>query len=298
MKLEHLRVFIAVVEAGELAEAGDRIGRTPAALSMTLKQIEAELGGALFEGERKVRLSPLGSYVHAQAQRAVAEFDSALVHMQRYASGGMGVAKVAAVPSAATRLLPLVIGRMRLRHPQLRLDLRDTDSAAVGDAVATGAVDFGIATLPLAVRGLRAEPLLQDPFVLVCPAHHRLATIGRAVHWSDISPSEFIANGLCSRFSAPEVQSLVRGSLLTVRNTTSLLTYVKQGFGVTLLPTLAAPITEGLVFLPLADRSAFRSLELLTRHGESLSPASQALLEMARDVAAEITSGGWDLLPD
>lgn len=292
MKLEHLRVFMAVVQAGELAEAGEQVGRTPAALSMTLKQIEGELSGPLFEGERKIRLSPLGHYVYAQAQRAVAEFDSAVMDIRRYASGSMGIAKVAAVPSAAIKLLPPAIRRMRLRHPLMRVDLRDIDSATVAEAVATGAVDFGVATLPVALHGLHAVPLLQDPFVLVCPAQHRLAALGRAVVWDDINPSEFIANGLCARFSAPAIKNLVEGSLLTVRNTTSLLTYVKQGFGVTLLPTLAVPVTEGLISLPLQDHSATRSLELLTRQGQSLSPASQALLEMVQDVAAQAMKNG------
>ena len=293
MKLEHLRAFMAVVEAGELAEAGEQMGRTPAALSMTLKQIEGELGGPLFDGERKTRLSPLGHYVYAQALRAVAEFDSAVVDIRLFATGSMGVAKVAAVPSAATTLLPLAIRRMRVRHPQMRVDLRDIDSTTVAEAVAAGAVDFGIATLPATRHGLQATPLLQDPFVLVCPARHRLAALGRAVDWDDIDASEFIANGLCARFGAPAVQALVDGSLLTVRNTTSLLTYVKQGFGVTLLPAMAVSATEGLIFLPLKDRSAKRSLELLTRQGQSLSPASQALLEMVQDVATQTIKEGW-----
>jgi DNA-binding transcriptional LysR family regulator len=283
MKLEHLRMFLAVVDAGELAQAGDRVGRTPAALSMTLKQLESELGGPLFEGERKIRLSPLGVYVRAHAQRAIAEYDSAVAHMLRYASGALGTAKVAAVPSAATRLLPQVIGLMRRQYPRVRVDLRDIDSAAVGSAVASGAVDFGVATLPEPLPGILAEPLFADRFVLVCPAGHSLTKLGR-----DVDAAEFIANGLCARFNVPEVAALVEDSLLTVRNTTSLLTFVEQGFGVTILPALAVPAADGLAILPLADQSAARSLELLTRRGETLSPASQALLGLTRTAAAEL----------
>ncbi|KGD88019.1 hypothetical protein JL37_25925 [Achromobacter sp. RTa] len=281
-------MFLAVVDAGELAQAGDRVGRTPAALSMTLKQLESELGGPLFEGERKIRLSPLGIYVRAHAQRAIAEYDSAVAHMLRYASGALGTAKVAAVPSAATRLLPRVIGQMRRQYPRVRVDLRDIDSAAVGSAVASGAVDFGVATLPEPLPGILAEPLFADRFVLVCPARHSLTMLGRDVRWSDIDAAEFIANGLCARFNVPEVAALVEGSLLTVRNTTSLLTFVEQGFGVTILPALAVPAADGLAILPLADQSAARSLELLTRRGETLSPASQALLGLTRTAAAEL----------
>ena len=49
VKLEHLGVFVAVAEAGELQRAAAHLRRTPAALSMTLKQLEEALGGSLFE---------------------------------------------------------------------------------------------------------------------------------------------------------------------------------------------------------------------------------------------------------
>ena len=134
MKLEQLRVFVAVAEAGELADAGIRIGRTPAAVSMTLKQIESDIGGALFEGERKGRLTPLGAFLLAQARRALAEYDQVVLNMRQYVTGAHGLVRIAAVPSAATRLIPLAIETLRAKHPGVRIDVRDIDSAAVASA--------------------------------------------------------------------------------------------------------------------------------------------------------------------
>jgi LysR family carnitine catabolism transcriptional activator len=289
MKIDYLRTFIAVAEAGELADAGVRIGRTPAALSMTLKQVEAEFGGsALFEGERKGRLTPLGVYALAQSRRAVAECDSAVANVRNFASGELGVARVAAVPTAATGVIPLAIQRLRARRPAARVDLRDLDSAAVVQAVVGGAVDFGIATLAWAMPGLVAEALLEDPFVLVCQAGHRLTALDRPIRWSDIESRDFIANGLCTIMAAPEVAELASRALLTVRNTTSLLAFIEQGFGVTLLPALAAPKSDKLRSLALEDRSAKRRLDVLVRQGESLNPAASALLAEVRGVAREL----------
>ena len=288
MKLEQLRVFVAVAEAGELADAGNRIGRTPAAVSMTLKQIESDVGGALFEGERKGRLTPLGAYVLTQARRALVEYDQAVLNMRHYVTGAHGLVRIAAVPSAATRLVPLAIEALRAKRPGVRVDVRDIDSAAVADAVAAGVVDFGIATLTEAAQGLTAERLLEDPFVLVCPAIHRLAALNRPLRWSDLDANDFIANGLCSRINADAVLALIADSPLTVRNTTSLLAFVEQGFGVTLLPALAVSATSALRSLPLADRKAKRKLDVLTRQGETLNPAARALLDEVGVVAREL----------
>ena len=58
IKLEMLRVFLAVAEEGALALAAQKLGRTPSALSMALSQLEAQVGAPLFETDRKIA-SPL-----------------------------------------------------------------------------------------------------------------------------------------------------------------------------------------------------------------------------------------------
>ena len=168
------------------------------------------------------------------------------------------------------------------------VDIRDIDSAAVADAVAAGAVDFRIASWTQAAQGLTAERLLEDPFVIVCPANHRLAALKRPLRWSDLDASDFISNGLCSRIEARAVHALVASSPLTVRNTTSLLAFVEQGFGVTLLPALAVSTSSTLRSLPLVDRKAKRKLDVLTREGATLNPSAKALLDEVGVVGREL----------
>ena len=53
IKLEMLRVFRVVAEFGTLAAASRNLGRTPSAISMTLSQLEDQIGAPLFETDRK-----------------------------------------------------------------------------------------------------------------------------------------------------------------------------------------------------------------------------------------------------
>ena len=135
IKPEYLRMFATVAETQALNEAAERLGRTPSAISMTLKQIEDSPGGPLFEGERKAALTPLGAFALRNARRAVAEHDAATAATRRFARGEEGEVRIADVPSAATRLLPGAVARLRCHRPGIRIDLRDTDSTAVVQAV-------------------------------------------------------------------------------------------------------------------------------------------------------------------
>ncbi len=289
IKLEYLRVFATVAETGALSEAAERLGRTPSAVSMTLKQIEESLGGALFEGERKAALTPLGEVALRHAQRAVAEHDAATAAIRRFARGEEGVVRVAAVPSAATRLLPAAVARLRRHRPGVRVNLRDIHSAAVIQAVEQKSVDIGIANPSASSAGLVQESLFEDPFVLLCRRDHPIAGLGRPVEWSEIDPSEFIANGLCANIAAPELAELARNAHLMVHNVSSLIAFVSQGFGVTLLPLLSIEDSAGVLqAVPLVDGVASRRLVLLTRAGETLSPSASALLPEIRAVADSV----------
>jgi DNA-binding transcriptional LysR family regulator len=113
MKLGQLRSFVAVAETGALAAAARRVGRTPSAVSMSLKQLEETLGGSLFEGERKGRLTPLGEHCLQVARRMVEDHEAGQEEMLRFAAGGDGEVRIAAVPSAACGLVAAALALHR-----------------------------------------------------------------------------------------------------------------------------------------------------------------------------------------
>ncbi|MGB0865288.1 MAG: LysR family transcriptional regulator [Granulosicoccaceae bacterium] len=276
IKLEQLQQFLVVSQCNSLMDAAQQLHRTPSAISMTLKQIEATLGGPLFEGDRKRDLTPLGRFVYQRAKRSVAEHHRMLEEIDSYAKGDTGLVRVAAVPSAATQQLPEAIARCQQQRPELRIELHDTDSAAVHAAVLNNEADLGIASLPAEGSSLQHRLLATDAFVCVCHAEHPLATEKAPLSWRTLSKHRFIHNGLCDQIEHPTVRELSAGAHLQVFNIASLLAFLGRGLGVTVLPQGSVPDGSDLAVRPLQDRDAVRSLYLLQR--ADFTPAPGALL--------------------
>ncbi|HEU4827142.1 MAG TPA: LysR family transcriptional regulator, partial [Dongiaceae bacterium] len=106
LRLEALRVFVTVADSGNIKDAAERVGRTPSAVSMTLKQIEERLGAPLFETDRKHRLTDLGRFVHQAAVVLLRDYERAVDLIEAYAQNRTGRLRLASVPSVATVLLP------------------------------------------------------------------------------------------------------------------------------------------------------------------------------------------------
>lgn len=282
VRLEALRVFAAVAETGTLAQAAQRIGRTPAAVSMALKQLEADLGGALFEGERKSRLTAFGRFALDEARRALSTFDDSLSAMSRFARAEDALVRLASVPSVANRILPEVIARYRATRPRGRVELRDMDSEAVSATLLRGEIDLGFASLAAPHPNIAAQPLLEDHFGVVCRPDHPLAALQRPLTWEDLEGHDFLANGLIRQLSVPVLEKAAAQANLLVYNTSSLLAFVRQGFGITLLPQLAVPMEPELLFLDLADKRARRRLFILKRAESPLSPGAAAFESLVK----------------
>lgn len=287
IKLEQFRVFVAVAESGSIIEAARQIGRSAAAVSMTLSQVEHQVGARLFDGERKSRLTPLGRHTLQQARRAVDEHDNALRAIERFAGGEEGISRVAVVPSIATRLLPAAVSEVTRDSPGIQIYIRDLDSSAIHAALIDGTVDFGVAGKP-DTGGLRADFLLADPFRLVCRRDHRLATLARPLDWRDLADETLIVNGLCHAIADPGWQGLIAAATLYIQNTWSILSFIEEGIGVTLLPALAQPFSANLLTLPLARADLRRELFVLYREDVSPSPLDERLVGAVRRQAARL----------
>lgn len=274
IKIEMLRCFSTVAQTGSLAEAARHLGRTPSAVSMTLKQLEEHLGQRLFETDRKNRLTALGGQVLELAQGQLRQFDETVAAIEATAEAPKGLIRIVSVPSVAALVIPGALQEMRRRHPGLKLELRDTDTQHVAEALVQGRADVGIASVDFSLNGVRSFPLFEDRFGLVCSTDHPLATQQGRPTIPQVAASGFIRNALCDLIETPAFQQTVAGADITVHNTLSLIAMVRQGHWVTVLPQsvlhlapqdLAFRLVSGLedkrqVVLFLREQTRFRDL--------------------------------------
>ena len=282
-----LRCFGAVAQAGNLADAAIRLGRTQSALSMTLKALEEHLGQPLFESERKNRLSPLGQEVFRLAQQQLRQFDDTVGAIEAAALAPQGLLRVASIPSVADLLLPQSIGELTRHHPSLSIDVRDMDTAAVVDALLQGHADLGIVSGKPKLNGVRQVTLFEDRFGLLCAPGHDLARKPAPPGLDDVFSSQFVRNNLCALIDAPEVQSALPRAKVTVHNTHSLLAMVRSGIWTTILPeTVAIAPADGLTFREIAGLDERRTVSMLLRTRTQFPSLVEDLAEIIAQRAA------------
>lgn len=291
IKTEMLRAFVAVAEAGSLVEGAAALGRTPSAVSETLKRLEAEVGRPLFEGERKNRLTALGAFTLSAGKRELDHHARTVKAIGDFAAARTGEVRIAAVPSYACAELPGLAVAFRHRHPDIRLQVRDMDSAAIHTALARGRIDLGIVSDPRPDSGMRSTRLGSDAFGLVMRVDDPLAGRARMV-CADLGRVQLLANPLCERIASPDLQAALADAPLRATNTTTLLAMVRAGLGVTVLPELVMHAgVPDLAFVPLESPTAWRELHLQSRKGETASPASAAFAAFAEAWAMSVSSG-------
>ena len=293
IKIEMLRCFVTVARCGNLADAADKLYRTPSAVSMMLKQFEGHLGASLFESERKSKLTVLGNFVFDQAVGEREHFERSVNAIESFARSESGLVRIAAVPSVAESILPQAVQRFLRDYPGVRVDIRDMDSSAVLRELERERVDLGLASYSGTWADITHETLFADALGVVCRADHALAASSTPLTWDKLAPWPFIANGLCNDISDETFQQIVATSSLMVRNTSSLLAMVRAGIGVTVLPRLAVnSVSRDLVFVATADPAARRHIDMLYRTRSSLSPATQRFADSLRRVTRDIVANG------
>jgi len=284
-----LRTFVTVAECKNLADAAARLGRTVSAVSMMLKQLEEHLGKPLFETDRKNRLSHVGTFVLAQAQGQLLQFDQTVQAIETYAQAGTGMVRIAAVPSVAGTLLPRVFLAFARAHPDVQIDLRDMDSANVLKALEEERADIGIASFPNETSDFQRSLLFTDPIGLICHCDHHLAFASTPLPWSALRGEVLIANELCRVIGDPDFQVFYDNARISVHNTLSLLAMVKAGLGITILPYMAQALADdGLVFRPIGKGDSRRHIELLHKPRDRISPATTVLVNLIKQVAQEL----------
>src|SRR5258708_39853295 len=118
IELRQFRQFIAVAEERSFRRAADRLHMAEPPLTVTIKQIEEELGTLLIERTNRIaRLTPAGRVFLEECKRTVIQAERAVVAARRAGAGLSGALRVTFVASAAPGILPAILRAFCEQYP-------------------------------------------------------------------------------------------------------------------------------------------------------------------------------------
>jgi LysR family hydrogen peroxide-inducible transcriptional activator len=271
--LKQLRYFAALAAHRHFGKAADACAVTQPALSMQIRELEQTLGIALVERRPgDVMLTEAGLEIARRAERMLAE-ERDLTDFARHSARPLaGRLRLGIIPTIAPYVLPRILPRLQQRYPDLRLDLRETQTRVLMDELLRGALDAVLLALPVHERDLESLKLFNDPFFLAVPAGDPHAATAR-IAANDIDGERLILleEGHCLRDQALAFCGAPRQDLSAGLGATSLATVmqmVANGYGITLVPKIALDVEsrdERVKVLRFRDPAPARSIGLAWR---------------------------------
>ncbi|MBR9868082.1 MAG: LysR family transcriptional regulator [Oceanospirillales bacterium] len=191
--LKQLRAFVAVARTQSFTEACVQVHLSQPALSIAIKNLEEEVGGALFSRTtRAIALTPEGEEFYPVAQKILQDCETALDDLNQRFALNRGRVVLAAMPSFASSLLPGIISQYRALYPNVSVTVNDVIAEDVVDMVRNGQVEVGITFDPGRSEDLAFTSLFDDRFVAVVHPDHPLTALTH-VSWQALLKNDFIA---------------------------------------------------------------------------------------------------------
>lgn len=166
--LRQIQYFLAAAESLHFTKAADRLAVTQPTLSHQIAQLEAHLGGPLFDRKGKqVRLTESGALLQNYASRAVRELEAGRLALSELEGMIRGELRIGVIQSFSRTLLPSILGSFITKYPGIHLNIRELTGLEIEQGLATGTLDLGIAFAPTALDGTDVEPVLEEQLLLV-----------------------------------------------------------------------------------------------------------------------------------
>jgi DNA-binding transcriptional LysR family regulator len=295
LEFRHLVALDAVAAEGTFARAAERLGYTQSAVSQQIASLERVVGERVFDrpgGPRPVELTPFGAALLDRGRDLLARLDAVGDELERFRAGEVGNLSIGTFQSVSSAVLPQVIGRFRASHPDVEIQLFETDvdvelerylehgqtevSFLVGDAASDSSIE--------------SRPVLTDPFVLIArPGQFPPGPV--SIGELDGEPMIGQHPNSCQLLNEAGLRSAGLDPRYVFRSNDNgtVAAMVRAGMGVAVMPLLCTePEDPRTVLHPIDPPIPGRRVSIAWRRGRTLSPPAEAFVELATEVCAEL----------
>lgn len=174
MELRSLRYFVAVAEELHFGRAANRLHMTQPPLSRAIRQLEADLGVALFErSPTGVALTETGVWFLRDARALLEQADR--LRAKAAAAAGAATLTVGMLADSADPAAAHLVKAFRERHPGVDVQIREADFTDPTAGLRAGLVDVTLTYAPFDETGISVRRLRLDPVGAVLRSDDPLA---------------------------------------------------------------------------------------------------------------------------
>ncbi len=293
MTLQQLIALLAVHESGSIRAAAARLFQTQAAVTKTIKNLEAEMNTELLIREsRGVRLTKDGETLLMHARRALRELEIARETINMNHGELMGKVNFAVTPAVMMTCLTDALQWFKTRYPEVNLRIEDGTLMNALPLLRQGLLDFAVVIgFPKgrAVKDLDVELLGEiETRIAVRKGHELLNDYERASNIEELRKFEWVITAdkhsdVTDRFHRVlGVEPPEKVTLCTAQVVSAIL---ERSDALSAIPRamLSKPEFTNLVELPTDVRVGRHTLELVTPAGRPKTPAIEFLIHCLRE---------------
>lgn len=287
MDSRRLQQFVAVVDHGGFTAASKATFISQPALSLAVKELEAELGTPLFDRiGKRIQLTVAGAALLGPARQVLRDLETGRAAVTAVVGLESGALSLASLPTLAADPMAALVGRFRRLHPGVRVDLAaPEDTRELFELVESGEAELGLTDALGIPETLEWTGLGSQVLVFILPPG--TATGGStSATLIDFEDTLFVASpaGTSSRRLLEErleAAGLEPKLAVVTAQRDAILPLVLAGAGAALVPESMALVAERLgAVIARPHPSASRELALVYRPG-ALSPAAARFAELA-----------------
>jgi DNA-binding transcriptional LysR family regulator len=294
MDLRQLRYFLAVAEEKHFGRAAQSLNIVQPALSMQIRALEEELGGALLvRTSRSVELTEAGKLFQTEARRTLEQAEFARHAVARSLRGETGTVRIGFAGNAVfSGKLMRDLRHFRQRYPDVEMILQEVPAQQQVEAILAGRQDIGYTPdhSKTLTAGIRVQRIGDWDILVALSEEHPLAE-------RPLFTVEMLAGQPLILYDAHDTHEhlyLMLSQQLQSRlqiahrsdSTLSVLAHAAAGMGLALVP---APLQQvnipGLVYRRLNAPALTANLLMISRDTET-SGAVNAFLSLAAQGAA------------
>lgn len=285
--LTDLKLFRHTAECGNITAGARRSHLSLPAASARIRAMEASLGIALLERNRRgVLPTPAGQALLQHARLIGQQVERLQYDLAQYAQGQQGQVRLLCNTAALTEYLPELLAAYLSRHPGVSVDVQELPSLRIVQSITQGMADLGIISTAAPNEHLQTRPFRDDPLVLAMPIGHPLAEQAMPTFVDSLAHGHVGLGANSALALHLEEQALREGRRMQVRvraeGFDGVIRMVAGGAGVAVVPLASVRRWEGVLplrWVAMSEPWANRQLLLCARDFEALPGYAAALVK-------------------